>query len=125
MSEFGELFRLEADVLVPALADDVFFDAWLLGSSHLRLIERSISSAGQILEVLVWERLCTHFERRNGVVTEDESHSIFGPAIEILGQRECCVTAQEDVGEASFPTQLDGLVEDLCRALLRGPVSAS
>src|SRR5690606_26293788 len=58
------------------------------------------------------------------VVAEDEAHPLRVPPIDVGGQREVGVPPQEDVREASSPTELDGFVEENVSPLRRRAIAA-
>ena len=89
--EFGSVLGDEALVEVAALADDLLFDARLLGPLPSELLLRFAHQLRVVAEVDVFRAID---EGRVGVMAEHEAHAGVIPMVEVRRHREIRVAAQ-------------------------------
>ena len=119
--ELGDILRDQQEVPVPAFDHDLLFDPRLLLSRLGR--EDLIRTAFELGVLPIRQAFCALDERRVGVVSEHEAHTVDVPSVQVLGHREVGVATQEDVAEPSAAAQRDGLVEQLGRPFVGRPAA--
>lgn len=109
--ELREIFGLELDVFVALFDDELLFVAWWTLSPLVLFDERPFGPPLQLAVGVRVEAVGAALQWLVGVVAEDESDAVVGPAVSVPGLRKIGIATEQDVGESATPTELHGLVE--------------